>query len=447
MAAEDHAANTVAAEEPRPTKFRKLTTSLVLILFTLAVGIACVLVLSCTLTQTRIASIAVDGVNVSIWKLDDIRQQWQSVRDQIHANAKQLAAAEAGQAAANAKLPEIQARYRSTRTEIDQLLEQFNRQVRPVDEQLAQAMSGQSPPDQVGRIKAAADRLNERPELQQPIKDILASYDRYAPVNQQRLESIGTRDALKIQITALQDTAKSLQTSLDGLFAQVSPKLDPQTRTRVENALFELFSGDHLLAKVLNKLIVTPSDILTLTLVILMGVLGSALQMTHALFKRNRIERAGVYFLRLSVGAITALVIFIVAKAGVPVIADATRLGGDAPINPYLVAFLAIISGLMSENAILAVQAQGARFFAPEAVPDQLRWARNDLHDAFTKANRSPDNVKRLLKADDNEFAEWISGKKAMPTSAQTMIAGVLEMPARELFTDIAPDDADDDKE
>lgn len=141
-------------------------------------------------------------------------------------------------------------------------------------------------------------------------------------------------------------------------------------------------------------------------------------------------------------GAITALVIFIVAKAGVPVIADASRLGGDAPINPYFVSFLAIISGLMSENAILSVQTQGARFFAPESVPDQLRWARFDLGEAFKTANRNPDNVKRLLNAEDSQFNAWISGKEPMPSNAQTMIAGVLETPRRELFTDIPPENA-----
>jgi hypothetical protein len=185
-----------------------------------------------------------------------------------------------------------------------------------------------------------------------------------------------------------------------------------------------------------------PPDILTLALVILMGVLGSALQMTHALFRQNRIERPGAYFLRLGVGAITALVIFIVAKAGVPVIADASRLGGDAPINPYFVSFLAIISGLMSENAIMMVQAQGAKFFASETAADPQRWARFDLHDTFAKANRSPNNVRQLLNAEDAQFEGWISGKDALPGAAQIMIAGVLGMPLRDLFTDIPPDDA-----
>jgi hypothetical protein len=248
--------------------------------------------------------------------------------------------------------------------------------------------------------------------------------------------------AKKEEVEALNDSLTSLQDSLDGLFLQFSTKpLDDPTRVRVENALFELYSGK-VLGSSMNWLLVMPPDILTLALVILMGVLGSALQMTHALFRQNRIERPGAYFLRLGVGAITALVIFIVAKAGVPVIADASRLGGDAPINPYFVSFLAIISGLMSENAIMMVQAQGAKFFASETAADPQRWARFDLHDTFAKANRSPNNVRQLLNAEDAQFEGWISGKDALPGAAQIMIAGVLGMSQRELFTDIPPDDA-----
>ena len=95
----------------------------------------------------------------------------------------------------------------------------------------------------------------------------------------------------------------------------------------------------------------------------------------------------------------------------------------------------------MSENAIMMVQAQGAKFFAAETAADPQRWARFDLHDAFTKANRNPNNVKRLLSADDDQFEGWMSGKDAIPGAAQTMIAGVLEMQRREVFTDIPPDD------
>ena len=46
------------------------------------------------------------------------------------------------------------------------------------------------------------------------------------------------------------------------------------------------------------------------------------------------------------VGAITALVIFIVARPAFR-LSRLDRLEGDAPINPYFISFLAIISGMM----------------------------------------------------------------------------------------------------
>src|SRR5262249_60323342 len=96
-----------------------------------------------------------------------------------------------------------------------------------------------------------------------------------------------------------------------------------------------------------------------------MGVLGSALQMTHAFVVRNQAITISGYLLRISLGAITALVMFIVAKAGVPVVTDASRLGGDAPIKPHFVAFLAIISGLLSEWALANVHRKAAKLTRP----------------------------------------------------------------------------------
>jgi hypothetical protein len=438
------AATDTSAAEDGPGKFRTMLISTLLIVFTISVGLVCVLVLSCTLTQMRMSSISIDGVNVSIWKLDDIRKQWTGIRAQIVEQSDALSKAESELSLEAKKDAENDIKYRPVRTALDGRLEEFNFRVRVFDEDLAKAMSAQSPAEQVGRLNAAQESLKAHPELMPLIEQITKLYATYEPIYDERVRVKATLKAKNEQVAGLQASGKSLRASLDDLFAQFSKKqIDDPTRARVENALFELYSGGFL-GTFINKLIVTQPDILTLGLVILMGVLGSALQMTHALFNLKRLESVGAYLLRLSVGAITALVIFIVAKAGVPVIADASRLGGDAPINPYFVSFLAIISGLMSENAILSVQTQGARFFAPESAPEQLRWARSDLREAFKTANRNPDNVKHLLGAEDSQFDAWISGKEPLPGNAQVMIAGVLETLRRDLFTDLPPEETKD---
>jgi hypothetical protein len=431
-----------ASSDEVASKFRQVVTSILLVLFTSAVGLLCILVLACTLTQTRLSTISIDGVTISIWKLDDTRTQWKKIRDRIRDQSEALIKAKQELDDAQQSLANDDGVYRPARTPLDAELQALRTGISGYEPDLAKAMVG-SPGEQVSMLGTAKDRLlKAHPELQESISKIADLDKTYEPIYAERMTLEAKTTVKKGQVKALNDSLSSLQDSLDGLFRQFSTKsLDDPTRVRLENALFELYSGKFLGAS-MNWLLIMPPDILTLALVILMGVLGSALQMTHALFRQNRIERPGAYFLRLGVGAITALVIFIVAKAGVPVIADASRLGGDAPINPYFVSFLAIISGLMSENAIMMVQAQGAKFFASETAADPQRWARLDLHDTFAKANRSPSNVRQLLNTEDAQFEGWISGKDAIPGAAQTMIAGVLGMPPRDLFTDIPPDDA-----
>ena len=129
------------------------------------------------------------------------------------------------------------------------------------------------------------------------------------------------------------------------MFDLIKPGIDAGSREKVENALYELFFKGQWLTQASAAFITMDLDNLTLLLVIMMGVLGSALQITHAFVLRNQAITISGYLLRISLGAITALVMFIVAKAGVPVVTDASRLGGDAPINPHFVAFLAITQG------------------------------------------------------------------------------------------------------
>jgi len=65
-------------------------TNAALTAFTLCIGISCVIILAATLTQTRISSVTIDGVPVSIWKLDSIREQWASLRAQVASQSDEI---------------------------------------------------------------------------------------------------------------------------------------------------------------------------------------------------------------------------------------------------------------------------------------------------------------------------------------------------------------------
>jgi len=177
-----------------------------------------------------------------------------------------------------------------------------------------------------------------------------------------------------------------------------------------------------------------------LWLVLFMGILGSALQVTHAFFKSGVPGNWGsYYFLRLSVGALAAIIIFIVAKAGVPIIADSSKFGGDAPINPYFVSFLAIISGLLSENAIANIQSQGTRLLG-QAIDAQKRWARRDLTEDLNKAGFTADRLKPFFEtADTSKVTLMVNGTDPMSPGQQRTIELILHTDARDLFSDIPP--------
>src|ERR1700674_933871 len=129
------------AAEERPSKLREWTISTMLIAFTIALGALCVLVLSCTLTQTRMSSISIDGVNISIWKLDDIRKQWNDIREQIHAQSDALTEAEKDNSQAAKENSNLDIEMRAARTLLDAQLNAFISRVQEFDEKLAKAMS------------------------------------------------------------------------------------------------------------------------------------------------------------------------------------------------------------------------------------------------------------------------------------------------------------------
>ena len=234
--------------------------------------------------------------------------------------------------------------------------------------------------------------------------------EEYRPARSARAELNARPNRLPPEIKVFQAAIAGTRTSLDTLFEQISIKLDEGTRARVENVLYELDLG---MAQPLSQ----PSD---------HDAAGYPdAGASHPDGRPRQLAADHLYVLQAAaVPSGSASISCVSASArsphssssslpgGDPVIADASRLGGDAPINPYFVSFLAIISGLMSDRAIISVQAQAGRFFGPEGGARAPRWARHDLTDKFAQANRKPAEVKKLLNADDAEFGEWIGRNK-----------------------------------
>lgn len=418
---------------------RSISASLALIVITLSIGVACIFALSATLTQSRISSLAIEGVSLSIWKLDAVRQQWVTIRDQQRQQSNALGNAEIRRAETSGQKTAAESQYDVTRDELVSLLEQFNFRARPFDPDLSAAISGQSPAEQMGRIEAADETLRTHSELVPYLTKLRDIYSKFVSALAERTFKRAADAAVVNQISNLKFALEGSKASLDALFGTIKSNIDETSRSKIESALYELQPTAGWFSRLHNKLITAQPDVLTLCLVILMGLLGSALQITHAFFVENRIDKPGSYFLRICVGAITALVIFIVAKAGVPVIADASKFGGEAPINPYFVSFIAIISGLMSENAIASVQERGAKFFGADSAAEPLRWAREDLNALLVAPDLSLKAMGDYLGTTEDVTRSILSGKTQATGEQQKTIALYLRKSVRELFSDMPP--------
>jgi hypothetical protein len=97
----------------------------------------------------------------------------------------------------------------------------------------------------------------------------------------------------------------------------------------------------------------------------------------------------------------------------------------------------------MSERALVSLRQLGTTYFREGESNEPPRWARKGLAEELAKIERKPAELKPYLNAEDPEIKNWIEGKKPTPPSAQTVLAALLKTTRRELFTDIAPRDAD----
>jgi hypothetical protein len=410
-----------------------------LVFATVILAALCIFILSSVLAQGRLSTITIDGVSLSIRKLVSVGDQWKTTRDQIQkqlqlrneARNKRIELNVRGISAANA--------VATKKNDLDQLLTTLHRRVDATEPPIA-AVNGKDFANQIGAIQESQPQLHkDHPELDASFADIMKAYADYTAAERAFASAAAEARAVEQAIKDLSDSIDGDTKNLNSVFDLIKPGIDATSREKVENALYELFFNRQVTTRLSTDFVTMDPDNLTLLLVVMMGVLGSALQMTHAYCVKHQAITMSAYLLRISLGAITALVMFIVAKAGVPVITDASRIGGDAPINPYFVAFLAIVSGLLSENALANVQAQGEKFLGQgSAGPD--RWARRDLTPELeAQQGLSVATLAAHLGVSESAAAAMLKGQQKMDGDAQKLTAIYLRGDQRDLFTDIPP--------
>lgn len=177
-----------------------------------------------------------------------------------------------------------------------------------------------------------------------------------------------------------------------------------------------------------------PREILTLVLAMSMGAMGSTLHITKVLLDTETRHRTSWYVIRPFQGMVSALVLYVVLKAGQMTISSQ---GGDG-LNNFFVAFVGIIAGLMSQEAYHAIQKAGTKLIPPDD-DGGPRWAFK-LKAAMAAAGVEAEPLAAGIGADVSELRRWIDEKEAVPPLQQKLIASWLHLPAREIFTAEPPE-------
>ncbi len=179
-----------------------------------------------------------------------------------------------------------------------------------------------------------------------------------------------------------------------------------------------------------------PPQILVLQLTIVMGMLGSVITMTWSFIKKDSGFTFRRFLILPFVGAMSAFIIFVFVKAGQLTL---TAGGASEPLNPFVLSFVGIISGLLSERAYARMSEVGSNFFKIDE--DKPRYG-IDLRAALEQGGVSETELAGYLKLTDEETTRLLDGKAPATSLQQQLTGACLRRSVRELFTDLPPEAA-----
>ncbi|MBP7002970.1 helix-turn-helix transcriptional regulator [Amaricoccus sp.] len=182
------------------------------------------------------------------------------------------------------------------------------------------------------------------------------------------------------------------------------------------------------------KLLLIPSEVLVLVVTMAMGVLGAAVSMTWLFIRQDGSMTARRFLILPLIGAVSAFIVFMFVRAG-----QLTLTTGDAEdsLNPFVLSFIGVISGMLSERAYNRITEVGTSFF--DVDDGQPRWGCR-LSDALQSAGVSEAELARYLGVSEEEAGRIVKEATTATFEQQRLIAAALRRTVREIFTDVPPD-------
>jgi hypothetical protein len=395
--------------------------------------------------QSRVAELSLNGAPMTIWRVDAFRGEFKDWANFIREQRTAITQDRINLANDKQKNLVLEAEQEIAESRLGDDARSLKQRIIAASPQIAGAAVApvSNSASSLSDVMTQIELLLTQDELHKRFGDELTNLKKREAENEDLRAAVKIGEA-KIKgyetwIAALEERRKDRVDAAARLFGETSTAAAPELVERIVNATAELNSLSGIWKGIIYHVALWTNDMLVLLLLISMGVLGSALNLL-AVFIANEQESLsfGEYPLRLAFGAVLAIVMFIVAKAGVPILADTSKIGGNAPLNPYFISLLAIVSGLMSDRAMGTIrnvatsllQSVGGADYSP-------RYSRVALDEVLKAANRDIDGLAGLLGTSAEDAKKLFSGNDKVPPDQQKLISAYLGRPIRELFSDL----------
>ncbi|MEI9993252.1 MAG: hypothetical protein WDM91_01545 [Rhizomicrobium sp.] len=187
------------------------------------------------------------------------------------------------------------------------------------------------------------------------------------------------------------------------------------------------------------KVVWLPNAMLVLLLAIFMGMLGSLIHLTRRVVLEKCFATTGEMLSRIGLGAAVALALFFFSAAGVLAMSqNSASQSGDHAMSPYLISFLGITAGYLSDRVTAWMREIGENTFSLKSAEEPARWAVG-LKAEMARQNLTSQTLAAAIGETVSDLDDWQALTKQVPSAAQKALAYYLRVRPNTLFTDVPP--------
>ncbi|TPM03529.1 MULTISPECIES: hypothetical protein [unclassified Mesorhizobium] len=205
---------------------------------------------------------------------------------------------------------------------------------------------------------------------------------------------------------------------------------------------FDLVSSyrfyDRLSPRLLESLIMSPSEFLALLLVCFGGILGAFLKIIFSVYTSSRDPDFRDLLVGPILGLICALVLYILLRAGFIAITDHAEQAGSTSLSPFVIVFVSLTAGLLSERSVAVLQRSSATLLGASDSSEISRWAVG-LKGALLRTGISVEQLAARLRLVPKVVQDWTEEVESVPAPQQRDLSLILDTSPRLLFTDLPP--------